>query len=145
MVMAFNLNKLAEVAKPRSEESKEQERFRKENRDWLRISQEIALALRYFLRTEHMTQKALAEKMGLSSVYVSKLLKGGENLTLETICKIQSVIGQDLITVSKPYKTTSVNLPLQTESSATVADSDTYVSWKRAFKNEYIPVTEVIA
>lgn len=121
--MAFNLNKLAEVAKPRSEESKEQARFRKENRDWLRISQEIALALHYYLRTENMTQKALAEKMGISSVYVSKLLKGGENLTLETICKIQNVIGQDLITVSKPYKTSgTVCAPLHIRTSATIAE-----------------------
>lgn len=36
-------------------------------------------------------------------VYVGKLLKGGENLTLETICKIQKATGEVLVTVAKPY------------------------------------------
>ena len=61
--MAFDLNKLAEVAKPRNEAAKERARSRKENRDWLRMSQDIALSLHYYLRTSNMTQKELAEKM----------------------------------------------------------------------------------
>ena len=40
--MAFNLDKLKEVAKPRSEAAKDRARFRKENREWLRMSQDIA-------------------------------------------------------------------------------------------------------
>ena len=50
-----------------------------------------------------MSQKDLAEQMGVSPVYVGKLLKGGENLTIETICKLQRVIGEQLINVIKPY------------------------------------------
>jgi transcriptional regulator with XRE-family HTH domain len=144
--MAFDLNKLAAIAKPRSEESMEQARFRKENRDWLRISQEIALALHYFLRTEKMTQKALAEKMGMSPVYVSRLLKGSENLTLETISKIQRVIGQDLIAVAKPY-TTAAKIPQPLPLRMTTAEMDLarYTTSKRSYKKEYIPVTDVIA
>ena len=41
--------------------------------------------------------------MGVSPVYVGKLLKGGENLTLETISKIQKVTGEEFVTISKPY------------------------------------------
>lgn len=90
--MAFDLNKLAEVAKPRSEAAIERARLRRQNRDWIRMSQDIALFLHYYLRNSGMTQKELADKMGVSAVYVGKLLKGSENLTLETICKIQGVI-----------------------------------------------------
>ena len=50
-----------------------------------------------------MSQKDLAKQMGVSPVYVGKLLKGGENLTIETICKLQRVIGEQLINVIKPY------------------------------------------
>ena len=106
--MAFDLEKLANVAKPRSEEAKERARYRKENRDWLRMSQEIALCLHYYLRKTGMTQKELADKMGVSAVYVGKLLKGGENLTLETICKIQKVIRESLVVIAKPYVGTTV-------------------------------------
>ena len=101
--MAFNMDKLAEIAMPRGAEATKRAQVRKENREWLRISQEIALCLHYYLRDMCMTQKELANKMGVSAVYVGKLLKGGENLTLETICKIQKVIGKDLISVTKPY------------------------------------------
>ena len=54
-IMAFNLEKLANIAKPQSEKEKEQARYRKENRDWLRMSQEIALCLHYYLRKAGLT------------------------------------------------------------------------------------------
>ena len=62
--MTFNLEKLASLAKPQSEKEKEQARYRKENRDWLRMSQEIALCLHYYLRKAGLTQKELADTMG---------------------------------------------------------------------------------
>ena len=76
MIMAANINKLAELAIPRSETAIENARFRRENRDWLRMSQEIALNVHYYLRTTNTTQKQLADKMGVSAVYIGKLLRG---------------------------------------------------------------------
>jgi predicted XRE-type DNA-binding protein len=99
--MTFNLEKLQELAQPRDEVAVERARYRKENREWIRLSQEIAIELHKYLRNEHITQKKLAEMLGVSAVYVNKILKGGENLTLETVCKIQSAIGRQIITISK--------------------------------------------
>jgi predicted XRE-type DNA-binding protein len=101
--MTFNLEKLQELAQPRNEEANERHRFRKENREWMRISQEIAIELHSYIKEEQITQKKLAEMLGVSAVYVNRILKGGENLTLETICKIQSVIGHQIISVSRKY------------------------------------------
>ena len=39
-----------------------------------------------------MTQKRLSELMGCSQQYVSKVLKGQENLSLETLAKIESCL-----------------------------------------------------
>lgn len=39
-----------------------------------------------------MTQKALAVKMNCSQQYISKVLKGRENLSLETLCKIEKAL-----------------------------------------------------
>ncbi|MBR3567213.1 MAG: helix-turn-helix transcriptional regulator [Salinivirgaceae bacterium] len=36
-----------------------------------------------------LTHKQLAERMHCSPQYVSRLLKGEENLSLETICKLE--------------------------------------------------------
>lgn len=101
--MAFDIEKLAQMAQPRSEAAIARAKARKENREWLRMSQNIALSLHHYLRTAGMTQKELADKMGVSAVYVGKLLKGGENLTLETICKIQTVTGKEFVSVARPY------------------------------------------
>lgn len=131
--MAFDLNKLSQMAKSRPEEAKQKATDRKKNREWLRISQDIALALHYYLRSMRITQKELADKMQVSPTYVGKLLKGQENLTLETICNIQKVIGRTLISVSQPYehkevlKHNSFNLFLSTKQIA-VYHSKQYLS-----------------
>ena len=44
-----------------------------------------------------ITQKMLAERMGCSQQYVSKILKGKENLSLETLSKIESALDLHLV------------------------------------------------
>lgn len=102
--MAINMERLQEIAKPRNERAQRRIQERRESRAWLTYSQDIALALHYYMRVNEMTQRELADKMGVSPVYVVKLLKGGENLTLETICKLQDVLEENLISVARPYE-----------------------------------------
>lgn len=90
--MAFNRQKLDAVAKARPTENVSRSMERAKNREWMRMSQDIALGIHRYLRTTNMTQKEFAERMGVSPAYVGKLLKGRENLTLETIWKIQELI-----------------------------------------------------
>lgn len=45
--MSINLDRLEHVAKPCSKEAIATARFRRENREWLKMSQEIALSLHY--------------------------------------------------------------------------------------------------
>ena len=138
--MTFNLEKLAGMAKPQSEKEKEQARHRKENREWLRMSQEITLCLHYYLRTSGMTQRELADKMGVSAVYVGKLLKGGENMTLETICKIQKAIDKTLVTVAKPYVfNTIVSIQVWTRFSSDAITSEKF-SDNQSSHDNYVPM-----
>ena len=44
-----------------------------------------------------LTQKALAERMGCSQQYVSRIVKGRENLSLETIVKLEEALEVDII------------------------------------------------
>ena len=88
--MGTKIDKLREIAQPRSEEAKNRAKWRRENREWLRMSQSIALLVLDYLHTTGTTQKELAERMGVSPAYIAKVLKGGENLSLETICKLQN-------------------------------------------------------
>jgi ribosome-binding protein aMBF1 (putative translation factor) len=79
----------------------EEARYRRDNRDWLRKSQLIAIRLLLTLKERGMQQKELAEQLGVSPQQVSKIVKGKENLTLETISRLESVLGISLFEVPK--------------------------------------------
>ena len=67
---------------------RERAEWRQQNKSWLRNSQRIAMKMLKKMDELGMTQKQLAEQMGCSQQYISKVLKGQENLSLETISKI---------------------------------------------------------
>ena len=71
--------------------------WRLENRRWLRYSQLIAMQVLARMSELGMTQKQLSEKMNCSQQYISILLKGSENLTLETIAKLEDALEMDII------------------------------------------------
>lgn len=59
---------------------------------WMLHSQTIATIMSNRMEKLGMTQKALAIKMNCSQQYISKVLKGRENLSLETLCKIEKAL-----------------------------------------------------
>lgn len=98
--MKFNVEKLKQMSRPMTEEEKKDIDFRRENREWLAISERLALKLRRILRTEGISQNELAARMEVTPAQVTKILSGKENLGLKTICKIEKAIGQHLIEVA---------------------------------------------
>ena len=76
---------------------KEKAQWRRENRRWLRYSGFIALTVMNRLEEKKLSQRELAERMKCSPQYVSKLLKGSENLTLDTISKLEECLDLDLL------------------------------------------------
>ena len=97
--MPFDIEKMRRIAQPVSEESRQEAEYHHENRDWLLKSAQIALAVRRELRNQGISQQELAERMKVSPQYVGKLLKGKDNLTLETIAKMEKALGCTLIRV----------------------------------------------
>lgn len=79
---------------------KEKSLYRRQNHKWLRYSGFIALAVIRRLKELNLTKKELAEKMNCTPQYISKLVKGSENLTLETISKLEESLELDLISNS---------------------------------------------
>lgn len=76
---------------------REEAEWRKANREWLRYSQYIAIRMLSRMDELNITQTVLADKMSCSQQYISKVLKGKENLRLETISKIESALDIDLV------------------------------------------------
>lgn len=63
-----------------------------EGEKWMYHSQAIAAIMSDRMEKLGMTQRALAKKMNCTQQYVSKVLKGRENLSLETLCKIENAL-----------------------------------------------------
>lgn len=74
---------------------------RKVNKAWLKKSAKIAIKINRFLKENKINQKDLAKKLEVSPQQVNKILKGRENLQLETICKIEAELGIELISILK--------------------------------------------
>jgi transcriptional regulator with XRE-family HTH domain len=79
------------------------------NRNWLDKSFEIALLILARLKELNWTQVQLADALKVSPQYVNKIVKGKENLTLETIAGIEGILNMKLISVDMyQYKTVSI-------------------------------------
>ena len=76
---------------------RERAEWRNANKSWLRYSQLIALMMLDKMEDLGLTQKSLAELMGCSQQYVSRVLKGTENLSIETISNIESVLELEIL------------------------------------------------
>lgn len=138
--MKADIEKLNAMAAERSENAIEQAVNRKNNREYLRMSQRIALNIHYYLRENNISQKELAERMGVSAAYIGKIMKGNENLTLESICKLQEALGKTLIQISEPYvckSTWQQASRCNKRQQGLLSSSKTYVK-KRYSNNTYI-------
>ena len=71
--------------------------WRRKNMAWLRHSQGIAIKILSFMKRENLTQSGFADRLGCSQQYVSKILKGTENMSLETLTKLEQILGVPLI------------------------------------------------
>lgn len=70
---------------------------RLQNKSWLRYSQRIAMMMLDKMEEMNMSQKQLSELMGCSQQYVSRVLKGQEDLSLEKISKIEECLGIQIL------------------------------------------------
>lgn len=97
-----NLDKLNKIASGKSgwlEKAKK----RQENKEWLKHSQKIAVKILRTLRENKTNKKGiskqteLASAVGVSPQQINKIVKGKENLTLETISKLEKALSISLI------------------------------------------------
>lgn len=76
---------------------REEAEWRRENWSWLRHSEKIAVKVLLQMKELGLTQKALAERMNCTQQYVSKILKGKENMSLDTLSKLEDALNISLI------------------------------------------------
>lgn len=68
----------------------------------LQMELSVAIANRIYdiLEAKKMSQKEFARLMGKTETEVSRWLSGTHNLTMATICKISTALGEDVIRVA---------------------------------------------
>ena len=76
---------------------KEEERRCAKEEGWLRYSRRIAIKIAMAMQQQNITRQDLAERMGCSPRYISRLLKGEENFSLETICKLENALNVPIL------------------------------------------------
>ena len=76
---------------------RDEAKWRRENKAWLLHSQHIAVIVLSYMKRENITQSVMAERLNCTQQYVSKILHGNENLSLETITKLEIVTGKQFI------------------------------------------------
>jgi ribosome-binding protein aMBF1 (putative translation factor) len=90
--MMGNREKFKQLVAQEPTNSLERTKQRVKNRAILRASSKIAMDILFKLDELGWTQKKLAELLEVSPQQVNKIVRGGENLTLETIVKLEEVL-----------------------------------------------------
>jgi len=76
---------------------REEAQWRRDNEYWLKYSRHITLQVLRAMDEQSVTQVELARRMGCTQQYVSNLLKGSSNMTLETIARLEKALSIDII------------------------------------------------
>ena len=76
---------------------REDAQWRRDNDYWLKYSRIITLRVLQAMDQQSVTQVELARRMSCTQQYISNLLKGTSNMTLETIARLERALNLDLI------------------------------------------------
>jgi len=98
--MSETRKKLAELSKGKTGNATERIGWRRQNEAWLKKSQAIAIMILSAIRARGISQAELARLMNVSPQQISKIVKGKENLTIETITKLETALCIILIPVA---------------------------------------------
>lgn len=91
--MGTAVERLRKYESPTPSKWREEAEWRRANRSWLRRSQAIAMKLLDKRDEMDWTQQQVAEKLGCTQQYVSRIQQGKENLSLEMLSKIEDSLG----------------------------------------------------
>lgn len=82
----------------------------KANKKWLDNSAKVAINVLEALRERGMSQKDLAKKMNVSAQQINKIVKGKQNLTFETVGKLEEALSISLIEITSHTNKSAKNI-----------------------------------
>lgn len=84
--------------------------YYKANKKWIDQSSKVAINVLEALRTKGLSQKDLAKKMNVSAQQVNKIIKGKQNLTFETVAKLEDALEISLMEIIDFKKVTEIEI-----------------------------------
>ncbi len=90
--MKTNIEKFESLISVQNSDWHKDAEERRVNRSWKDKAFDIALIIINYKNKYNLTQVQLADKIGVSKQYINRVLQGKENLTLESICKIEKAL-----------------------------------------------------
>ena len=107
------------------------------NKNWLQNSSKIAINVMEILKEKKWTQKELAEKMKVSAQQINKIVKGQQNLTFETISKLESALGVSLISINEIKSINEIET-ISTQIKAIEYNIKEEIKFAKPFSNDFI-------
>ena len=100
--MSKTINFLKEHESQVPSKFQENAEWRRENREWLRWSRDVALSLVEYMETNGINRNGLAERLEVTPQYVSKLLSGKVNFSFKSIAEIENKLSIRLLNIMEP-------------------------------------------
>lgn len=102
--MSSNSMLLEKLSVPVSNRDMKAAENRRNGSSWLRKSRRFAVSVMHYLKEKDISNKELAERMGMPVSFVDKLLRGKENLSLETISKVEEALCTEICIIKENLK-----------------------------------------
>jgi antitoxin component HigA of HigAB toxin-antitoxin module len=99
--MSKAIDILRKYESPTPSRWREEAEWRRANEAWLRRSRLVAIKVLALMDEKDWTQQQVAGMLGCSQQYVSRIVKGSENLSLEMLSKIEDVLGIEIFALSR--------------------------------------------
>lgn len=109
----------------------------KANKKWLDNSSKVAVNVLEALKEKGMSQRDLAEKMGISAQQINKIVKGQQNLTFETVGKLEDALGITLIDIVG-FKSTNNIKTNATQIKAIQKTNTEKIPVSKPFSNDFV-------
>lgn len=136
--------KLEQAFGPLTESNwKQMAQQRQKEASWRKHSQRIALAVLRSLRTQQITQVRLSEMLDVTPQQVNKWLRGKENLTLDTISKLEDVLNLELLQITGKAKYTTVNASASLKRNFTHVYSPAHEPFRAIYETKVIPMKSI--
>lgn len=71
----------------------EDAKWRQENETWLKWSRALALTIIDYMQENGLTRSDIADRLGVSPQYVSRILSGSTNFSLKSVAEIERKLG----------------------------------------------------